>query len=162
MRKARLEHSAGVINSPFLLPILICAAIALAITLNKVLAADRAPTIAGYEWSKHPEALLVVYPLADACSTCNLSITGWAERGLQHQLDVLIIASRPNRELKEIRKYLPRADEVRLSVITGVDEEVIRKFSRDDKIGGVRIHQGRIHARQVGGSPTDKFLDNRK
>ena len=122
-------------------------------------AAHSAPQLTGYDWSQHPETLLVVYPLADACSSCNLSIAGWAERGLKANLDVVVIANKPNSELKQLRESLsfPPSPQ-RLSIVTGVAPEIIKRFSIGDKIGGVRVHNGRIIQQQTGGSPPVTFF----
>lgn len=45
-----------------------------------------------------------------------------------------------------------------LSIVTGVEKETIQRFSSGDKIGGVRIRNGRMVRRQVGGSPTEDFF----
>ena len=134
---------------------LLLTAAALAVALYRADARHRAPFLPDYDWSKHSDVLLVVYPLADACSTCNLSISGWAERGLKSGLDVVVVAARSSLELQKLRKTQSQA---RLAIITGVDEATIKRFSSGDKIGGVRVRNGRIAAQQLGGAPSKAFL----
>lgn len=144
------------LHSPVLLFCLLLFIGVLSVALQRAHAAQRPPGIDGYDWARHPEAIIVVYPLADSCSSCNLSASGWAELGFEHNLDVLILAARDHADLKTLRRSEARNS--RLSIFTTVSPDVIQQFSSGDKIGGVRIHQARIVARQVGGTPSLYFL----
>jgi hypothetical protein len=116
----------------------------------------RAPDIPGVDWRKHSDALLIVYPVTDGCSTCNLSIYGWTQKATEHNLDAIVITTHSTPELQELKSHPPA--KARLKVITGVDETLIKRFSSGDKIGGVRIRQGRIIHRQIGGTPPASFF----
>lgn len=156
IRKGYLGFS-RILSSPFLLVAFSLTASVLGTILYKRDADLRAPEVPGYNWSRHPQALLLAYPLADACSSCNLSISGWAEYGLQHNLDVLVIATRNNRELDTLRNA-----QSGVFLVTDVDEGIIKKFSIGDKIGAVRVDKGRIVARQIGGSPSARLLNGQQ
>lgn len=144
-----------ILSSPLLLVCLLVAASFLATALYNADAETRAPRIASYDWSQHRDVLLIVYPLAGSCSTCNLSVAGWTEKGFAYSLDVLIVAAQPNSELRELRNALPHKS---LSIITNAEPALIKRFSSGDKIGGVRIRNGRILGQQPGGSPSEQFL----
>ncbi len=145
----------SLLSSPYLLVLLLLTASALATVATRRWTAGRAPSIPGFNWSQHPNSLLLATPLADACSTCNLSLAGWATLGFQSGFDVVVVAARPTIELKALRKQFPQA---RLSIVTDVAEATIKRFSQGDKIGGVLIRQGRILRQQRGGTPPASFF----
>ncbi len=142
------------LSSPLLLVFLLLSTAGLAGTLWKIDVARRVPDLPGLSWKSHPDALMVVYPLADACSTCNLSIYGWAVKGREHKLDVVVAANKDSLELRSLRKEAMEG----VTVVTGVPASFIEKFSKGDKIGGVRVVDGRIVHKQLGGSPSEGFF----
>ena len=143
-----------ILDSYVLLSFLLLLSGTFSYALYKQHTATYAPAIEGYDWTQHPEALLIVYPLADSCNTCGLSTTGWINRGLKHRLNVLVIATNSNQILDQIKKEY-RSSQVR--VIT-THEDVIRQFSSGDKIGALRIRMGRILKQQQGGVPPASFF----
>lgn len=142
------------LSSPLLLVFLLLSTAGLASALWKIDASRRIPDLPGLSWKSHPDVVLVVYPLADACSTCNLSVYGWALKGREHKLDVVVAANKDTSELR--KEALPN-----VTVVTGVATDFIKKFSFGDKIGGVRVVDGRIAHRQIGGSPKETFFNGR-
>lgn len=149
---------ARILRSPVLLVCLLAAASFLATTLLGADAKTRAPYLSAYDCSKHSDVLLIVYPLADSCSTCNLSLDGWTKKGFAHNLEVLVVATDPNPEIDKLRKAHPQPS---LSILANADESLIRRFSNNDKIGGVRIRNGRILQQQQGASPSEDFWAQR-
>lgn len=145
----------SILSSPKLLAFLLCATMALLMWFYRVSSAQDAPTIAGYDWNSHPKVLMVVSPISDSCQTCNLSLAGWTTMGRQNSLDVLVIASEPNSEVKALQKSY---DSPNVTVITKVEQSTIRRFAPSDKIAGVMISNGRVLVEQQGGSPSPMFL----
>ncbi len=143
------------LQSPFLLIALLLSTAVLSITLYRRDQAQRVPDLPGYSWSAHPNALLVVYPMADACSTCNLSVYGWAAKGREHKLEVVVAAHKETLELRSLRKEAMPG----VTVVTGVAPKFIERFAKGDKIGGVRMAGGRIAAQQLGGTPSAAFFN---
>ena len=142
------------LQSPLLLVVLLLSTAGLASALFTRNSARRAPDLPGYSWAKHPNALLVVYPMADACSTCSLSVYGWAVKGRGHGLDVVVAAHKETLELRSLLKEaMPN-----VTVVTGASPEFIGRFSRGDKIGGVLVVDGRVVRRQIGGTPDEGFF----
>lgn len=74
---------------------------------------------------------------------------------MKHGLNVLVIAARDSQELKTLRKSQPYKH---LSIITGIHQDIIKRFSPSDKIGTARIHNGRISARSMGGVLPQEFF----
>lgn len=96
------------LDSPLLFVILLLMTSALATSLYQAHASLQPPTIANYNWSEHPNTLLIAYPVANSCSTCNISVRDWANQGLRHHLDVLVIASHEAYELKQLKRALTK------------------------------------------------------
>lgn len=156
MIRSKLSQS---LSSPVLFVFFLFISVALAARVRSIQADSLPPRINGFDWEKHPDALLVVYPLADYCSTCNLSVSDWAGLGLKQGMDVLVVAARPTKDISELKKKY--RGETGLFVVTGVNETIIRRFSSGDKIGGVRVRSGHLVARQLGGTPSQYFLQGR-
>lgn len=145
------ERGARLLSSPVLLVALCLTLLVLVAALRKVQATQDAPLIAGYDWGLHPATLLVVQPVTDSCNSCHLSLSGWAQQGLDHGLDVLILASRPSQELTLLKTRR------KVSVIGTADRELVRRFAPRDQINGVLILNGRIVARQAGSVSSQLF-----
>lgn len=144
-----------VLSSPLLLIFLLLSTVGLGSALYRIDSANRAPELAGYGWDAHPNALMVVYPMADACSTCNLSVYGWAQKGREHKLDVVVAAHKDTLELRNLRKEAMEG----VTVVTGVPASFIEKFAKGDKISGVRVVARRVVRQQLGGTPSKAFFD---
>ncbi len=145
------------LSSPLLLVFLLLSTAGLSGALWKIDRSRRAaeaPELAGYGWDSHPNVLMVVYPMADACSTCNLSVYGWALKGREHKVEVVVAANKDSLELRSLRKEAMEG----VTVVTGVAPSFIEQFAKGDKIGGVRVVDGRIVHKQLGGSPREGFF----
>ena len=145
-----------IFDSPIYFVALLGIIVALCASWRHYSTRNQAPQIEGYAWSQHPQTLMLVYPLADACSTCNLSMYGWAELGTPYKLDTLIVAAKPTTERKQLQAHPPRG--CRLTIISNAPRALIERFSRGDKIGGVRVNRGHIVNFQLGGTPESKFF----
>jgi|GEM_PF-3978472 len=150
-----LSTLARVLSSPVTFYTLLLVGITFILIFYRTEMARQAPQVAGLDWSQHSEALMIVYPLADACSSCNLSIAGWTELGLKNNLDIVVLAAKQTEELKQLPLIYPGHN---LSIITDVMPETIKRFSVGDKIGGARIQKGRIIHYQLGGTPAKAFF----
>lgn len=111
------------LSSPLLFVVLLVAALTFVASWYQTESVRRAPDIAGYDWGKHPNTLLIAAPLGDNCSLCGLSISDLSAEGLKHGLDVLVIAARDSRELKTLRKSHPHS---RLSIVTNINQDIIK------------------------------------
>lgn len=125
---------------------LLLAAFALAARLHRVDAAFAAPTVPGYDWAKHPNTLLLIYPTAD-CG-CGPAPAERVQEGLKRGHDVLVVAAKPSKELNALKtQFFPRA---RFALVTNLDSAIIKRFSPEDKVATVWIENGRIARRSEG------------
>lgn len=148
---------ARLFGSPLTFVVLLLATSTLSASLIRIESARSAPTIPGYDWTHHRDVLMVVHPSGDACSSCNLSLSGWAKKGLEQGLNVLVVASDEGTEIKQLRTAHLKP-ESRLRIIANVDKSLIREFSKNDKIGALRLYDGQILSHQIGGSPSPTLL----
>lgn len=88
-------------NSPLLLVLLLGATGTVAASWYRTDAAQRAPTVAGYDWSQHSNALLIVLPLKD-CG-CGASPVEQVREGLEKGLDVVVVANASSPNIKALR-----------------------------------------------------------
>lgn len=145
-----------VVDSPLLLLCLVVVTSALGgAWYHKVYAAFSAPAISGYDWSKHPDALLIAVPLSGDCGCGGISIEDRVKQGVKHNLDVVIVASRSHPEVTALRKV--RLQQGRLAIIANVNRNVIKRFSSDGKLALARIYKGRIIRHAEGDVPRAFF-----
>lgn len=103
-------------------------------------AAKLPPSITGFEWSQHPNTLLISYP-ANECG-CGPAPSERVSEGLAQGEDVLVIASAPSPRLDALRKMpFPR---LRFLLVDNVSENVIRRFSPRDQAVEIQVRQGQI------------------
>lgn len=149
-----MNHSkskvARVMDSPFVLLFFVLLASALGgAWYQKSYAAFAAPAIPGYDWSRHPDGLLIAVPPGD-CG-CSMTASDLASKGIAKRLDVLVIASGRHEQVDELKKQ--RLPQARLSIMTNVNRDIIKQFSPHDKIAAVRIRNGRIVQHAEGNIP---------
>jgi len=143
-----------VTNSPLLLIVLLPVVCLLSIGWYRSNAALHAPVLPGYDWAKHPDALLLSYPPNDCgCAP----VADLVSLGLHHGLDVVAVADAPSSMLDALKKDKLPAN--RLSVITNVSPAVIKSLDVHDKPIAWRIHNGRVVRRSLGGIPSDAFFE---
>ena len=135
-----------ILGSPLLLMLLLLATPVVAALWYRADAAQRAPLIGDYDWSKHPNALLIAYP-PDDCG-CGASTSELVTAGLKHDLDVLVIAVKPSRELNELKRSFPSR---RVVINAKTPELIVRRFSPRDKVTTVLIQNGRTVRKVEGG-----------
>lgn len=137
--------------------LLICGVfVALGLTANwyRTYAALTPPHISGYDWAKHPNVLLVSYP-PDDCN-CGAAPSKWVRAALRNGLDVVVIASRPNRELDVLQKT--RLSAPHLAVFPHTNPDLIKSLSPNETTTGLRVRNGRIIRSAEGNLPPDTFF----
>lgn len=151
MTKIKFAH---ILGSPLLCILLLAGTSTLAALWYKTEAAQRAPAIVDYDWAKHPNTLLIAYPLHD-CG-CGISVSEAVEAGLKHGLDVLVIASKPSAELSALTKAdFPQS---RFFLVTNVNSGIIQQFSPRDKMAVVHVQNGRIIRQSHGAFLQEPFF----
>lgn len=143
-----------VLGSPLLLLVLLLATPVVAALWYRADAAQKVPAIGSYDWSKHPNALLISYP-PDDCG-CGASTSELVTAGLKHKLDVLVIASKPSKELSTLKQSFSPP---RVVIGSKVSESIVRRFSPRDKVTTVLIQNGRIMRKVEGGYLDESFFD---
>lgn len=118
----------------------------------KVSLALTPPTIINYDWTKHPNVLLISYPPED-CG-CGFTVSDWVSLGKLHKLDVLVIASRSNSTLNSLKNESQKGVEV----ATNVEQSVIKKLSPNGRITAVRIRNAHILRQTQSSAPQDVFF----
>ena len=89
-----------VVGSPVLLVLLLGATFFAAASWYRADAAQRAPEVGGFSWTRHPNALMIVYP-TKSCG-CGAAPLVRVQEGLEHGLDVVVIAPTVSDELKPL------------------------------------------------------------
>lgn len=98
------------------------------------------PHVVGFDWSQHPDALLISYP-PEECG-CGPSASERVSEALQQGRDVLVIASELSPELKALRtKPFPSS---RFLLVSNVSEGVIRRFSPSNEAVEIQVRKGQI------------------
>ena len=147
------------LESRLLAIILAAATIGLGANWVRANAARTAPSVSGYDWSRHPQALLVVVP-PDGCGPKPLSIVRDALKAGQ---DVVIVAGASKTgasmpEVREVREaHLPAA---RVAIYT-VDAALVKRFAPAKEIATVEVKEGRI-LDQSRGSASYQLLERLK
>ena len=142
-----------ILGSPVLLILLLLATPVVAALWYRADAAQKVPAIGSYDWSKHPNVLLISSP-PDDCG-CGASTSELVTAGLKHNLAVLVIASKPSKELNGLKRDFAERGVV---VNDKVSEPVLRRFSPRDKVTTVLVQDGRMVRKVEGGYLEESFF----
>ncbi len=126
MSTSRWSRIAG---SRGLLIFLLLVSSALAVGSYHAATANLPPQIAGYNWSRYPNTLLLSVP-ADDCG-CGLLVAEWISMGATHGLQVLVVSAQPNPQLSTLKKALPSS---RCTFLFNVKKEVVQSLSPKDQV----------------------------
>lgn len=151
MGKARF---ARVVDSPLFLICLSLAMSALTAIYYQAGQVQPIPPIAGHDWTKHPNTLLVSYP-SDDCG-CGSSPSDWVRAGIKQGLFVLVVSPHLNDDLNRLKKQLSSN---RLAVTTNGSREIISRFSPRKSIAGVLLRNGQIIRHAELSSPPETFFN---
>ena len=149
------------LESRLLAIILAAATIGLGASWVRANAARVAPSVSGYDWSRHPQALLVVVP-PDGCG-CGPKPLAIARDALKVGQDVVIVAGASKTgasmpEVREVREaHFPAA---RVAIYT-VDAALVKRFAPAKEIATVEVKEGRI-LDQSRGSASYQLLERLK
>lgn len=111
---------------------------ALAIAWYRVEASLRAPEIPGYRWTAHPNVLLICD--RPDCG-CTLTAAEWAAKGLQRNMDVLVVTRRPVPDIEPLRKGRPGQ---RVSVYITRDTSLIDRLTPSGRTTAAVVKSGRF------------------
>ena len=73
---------------------------------------------------------------------------------LMNQLDVLVVSEKKRSEWESLRQEFPKS----VSVVTGVPQSIIQRFTPQNRVGAVWIKSGKI-VRRVEGIPNTNFFE---
>ncbi len=143
-----------VFESPLMLIGLMASTLGMGTVWTRAQAAHRAPAVPGYNWSRHPKALLVVVPAGD-CG-CGIAPMSVIREALERNIAVVVAATAPNDNTKQLRN-MSRGNQ-RPFMAENVSRDFLLRFAPKDKVGFVCIQDGRIISEAQGKSST-LFLD---
>ncbi len=148
-----MHRLARALDSPlFLLP-LVFAVTAVGVAWQETRDAALPPNLPSYDWGKHPNALLIAIPTND-CG-CGMKPVQVAKAALEHGLDVVIVATKPGKEIARVQQAkLPPG---RVALFTDVRASVVGRFIADRSSGVALIRDGRI-THQIKGNLPENFL----
>lgn len=141
---------ARVSRSPISLSFLLATTISLVIVWQRSEAVMNAPQIKGYDWTQHPNALLVVYP-EDDCG-CGLTVSNWVKSGIVKQLDVVVVSKANQPEWDVLKKEYPN----KVTIVTNAPSDIMQEFTPRKSVGAAWIQNGKI-VRRTDGIPTTDF-----
>ena len=147
------KYLVRIVDSPFVLVLLMIATLVCGIAWRRVYAAATPPAIVGYDWGKHPNALMVVVP-PDECG-CGMKPSKVAQQAVAQNVDVVVLASRSSDSTKEVEDLgLPHQ---KLALFLDAPENTVRRFSHKQGFSVVRVIDGRITQEFEGNLPEDFF-----
>ena len=148
------QRLARFVESPFLFICLAGATLALGVKLALLYAALSAPAIPGWNWSEHPNTLLIAYR-ASTCG-CGAHLSGAISQAANHHAEVLVVASASDKADAGLAGITA---DPRTRLITGVGEKDLRRLSPLGRTAILSIQHGRISHQITGSVLPDDFFN---
>lgn len=146
---------ARIVDSPVLFLCLFVGTCGLALRWQQVQASSTPPSVPSYNWSQHPDTLLISYPPVDC--DCTIPPTDWIQAGLNRKLEVLVITSRKHLGLDALKRLSLQQPRVR--IVTTVSPEIIKRLSPLGNPTAIWINKGRMIRSSSDTTVPDRFFD---
>ena len=141
------------LDSPLLLVCLILFTGLLAVKAYTLYAASNAPAFRGWDWSRHPQTLLVAYP-SPSCG-CGPTVPAAVRQGLAHHLDVLVVTDLTGKDAAALTTGLP---DTHVHLIAEIGQSFMHRLSPNGKTALKMVRQGRVTRILTGGVIPDGFF----
>jgi len=147
------DRLSGLAASPITFLCLAAVTVALTAKLALLYTALAAPAIQGWNWSDHPNTLLIAYR-ASTCG-CGAHLSEAISQGTQHHADVLVVASAADTGDASLAPV--RADR-RVRVLSGISPQTLSRLLPKGGTAILNVQHGRITRRITGSVLPDDFF----
>lgn len=140
----RRNYASLLINSPFILLLLLASTTGIVVHLYNATARAMVPVIADYNLSAKSNVLVVSYRAGCGCEAHYIA---WMNKAIERKLDVLIISNDPQANLPEFRSIFISKP---VSVRTNVGPILFDRFSPNKTTTISLVQHGRITKQATG------------
>ncbi len=148
-KKKRLER---LINSPVLLVVLAIATVGLGSKWYMLEASFRAPDLAGWSWSAHPNTLLIYYPNTD-CG-CGPGLSAALNQARHKHFDVALITDVQGRKMDVVTEEVNSSH---AHLVSLANTKSLNHWLRGGNTTMLRIRNGQVVGRAEGTVLPDSF-----
>lgn len=139
--------------SPLTFFCLAAVTLALAAKLALLYTALAAPAISRWNWSDHPNTLLIAYR-ASTCG-CGAHLSGAITEGTQHHADVLVVASVADAGDASLA---PVSADQRVRILSGISPQMLSRLLPKGGTAILNVQRGRITHQITGSVLPDDFF----
>ena len=114
------------------------------------------PSLNGYSWADHPNAIVILQRAGSNCG-CSPKISEMALTGLSHGLDVLVVSDKEAGEAPALKKANLSPS---ISVVMPLSLKLKQRFfSQKQEMVMVRVRNGKIAKVVQNGVPAESFFN---